>query len=219
VTNTLEVPEISPGASVAENMAVAARRGVIEASIRVGAEASIGGAEIDQALVTSFKSAAVDAVGSVVASEIGRAARAGEIGKASHLIAHAALGCGKVDSGATAGRNAVENNNLSVVGAVYVVYAGDGNPVQGLINIGEGRDPISKAAEAAGTFVTIAAESAADWVATNAPAGVTEFIVTARERVSGGLEATLTYVDTSTGSVISRTWNATSEAVSSRWEA
>ncbi|HLU20475.1 MAG TPA: DUF637 domain-containing protein [Pusillimonas sp.] len=46
-TNTLEVPKISPGASVAENMAVAARRGVIEASIRVGAEAAFGaGAEL-----------------------------------------------------------------------------------------------------------------------------------------------------------------------------
>src|SRR5690606_10216054 len=87
---------------------------VIEASIRVGAEVSIGGAELDQALVSSFKSAAVDAVGSVAASEIGRAARAGEIDKASQLIAHAALGCGigaavqKDCAGGAAGAVAVE---------------------------------------------------------------------------------------------------------------
>ena len=159
---------------------------------------------------SSLKMAAAEAIGSVVATEIGTAARAGEIDKAAPLIAHAGLGCvvggivqsdcaggaagavtaeviagwtknkivvlrgldssstpeqiaretrklqseiddfrqkgvdvaalagglasatvsGKVDSGATAGRNAVEHNNGALiglaVGAAECVAAGPG---------------------------------------------------------------------------------------------
>ena len=124
-----------------------------------------------------------------------------------------ALVSGKVDSGASAGRNAAENNGLvaapAVLPAAYMVYAGDGNPVQGLIRIGEGEDPISQGTEQA-------AESAVNWLATNAP-WVTNFVLSTRKVVAGGVEATITYVDGLTGGTVIRAWDAASETIADRW--
>jgi len=89
----LKIPEVSSEATVAQNMSAAARRGVIETAVRVSAETTIGGRNIEDAMKMSLKVAAADAIGSVVATEIGTAARAGEIDKAAQLIAHAGLGC------------------------------------------------------------------------------------------------------------------------------
>ena len=89
----LKIPEVSPKATLAANMSAAAKRGVVEAAVRLSAETTIGGRNIDDALKMSLKVAAADAIGSVVATEIGTAARAGEITRAAQLIAHAGLGC------------------------------------------------------------------------------------------------------------------------------
>ena len=130
----LKIPEVSPEATLAANMSAAAKRGVEEAAVRLSAETTIGGGNIEDALKISLKAAAADAIGSVVAGLAG--------GLASAIVS------GKVDSGASAGRNAVEHNFLCgglciaagvfVVGSVYVAIVGKGDVGEGLALFGEG---------------------------------------------------------------------------------
>jgi len=65
----LKIPEVSPKATLAANMSAAAKRGVVEAAVRLSAETTIGGRNIDDALKVSLKAAAADAIGSVAPTE------------------------------------------------------------------------------------------------------------------------------------------------------
>lgn len=99
--NLANIGGISAEASASQNFAKAVQRNLVRATIKAGVQSTVTGRPLDDALVSALRFAAADALGSSVAVEIGKAYHSGQIGKASQIIAHAALGCatGAIGSG------------------------------------------------------------------------------------------------------------------------
>jgi len=121
-----------------------------------------------------------------------------------------AIVSGKVDSGASAGRNAVEHNFLCgglciaagaiVIGSVYVAIVGKGDVSEGLALFGEGEDPLSKA-------VASGADKAIEISAANFPK-TTMAVLSGLEAASETVDAVVSYTDDVTGNVVSTQWNS-----------
>ncbi len=115
----------------------------------------------------------------------------------------AALVGGNVDVGAMAGENAAANNAfwipVIIIAAAYTASAGKGNPLEGLAQIGQGNDPLSKAM-AAGT------EAAVTLSAEHFPTQ-TQAVLDVLGAANNAIDATVTYVDDRTGNVVSTRWN------------
>jgi filamentous hemagglutinin len=117
----------------------------------------------------------------------------------------AALAGGDVDTGANAGANAAENNAffipiiVVILSAAYTTGVGDGDPMEGLARIGRGDDPLSKAMAAA-------TEAGVEWSARHYPEE-TMAVLGVLEAANNAMDATLTYVDETTGKEVSKRWN------------
>ncbi|WP_114391086.1 VENN motif pre-toxin domain-containing protein [Notoacmeibacter marinus] len=123
-------------------------------------------------------------------------------------LAAAVLG-GDVNAGASAGGNAAQNNfvcgGLCVAGviigagAIYSTIVGEGDPLEGLAQIGSGSDPLS-AAISSGVNAGIELSLEAYPEQTLAALGVLEAI-------GETADLAVTYVDEATGKTVSTNWN------------
>ena len=112
---------------------------------------------------------------------------------------------------------AVKNNALFAVPLIYMLAGaatayttgvGEGNPLEGLKNIGQGNDPLSKA-------MANATQAAVELSMSQFPRETTatlNFLAAANQTV----EATLTYLDDKTGRLVSTQWNSLSPDVRSQ---
>ena len=122
---------------------------------------------------------------------------------------------GNAQTAITAAETAVTNNAFFVpvlaalfMGGAYSTYAGGGNPLTGLQQLGQGNDPLSKAL-ANGTAAMV------DMSMQRFPAKTTatlNFLNSVAEPVGRAVNATVTYLDDKTGQVISTQWNNLSPA-------
>jgi filamentous hemagglutinin len=113
----------------------------------------------------------------------------------------AAAAGGSADVGAGAAGNAAENNALwvPILIAAYLTYEGEGNPVQGLILVGQGEDIGQRLLAAGG-------EKALQFASAQFPketAAVLDAAAAAGELASVGV----TYLDRATGQYVSTGWN------------
>ncbi|WP_169197006.1 DUF637 domain-containing protein [Devosia sp. MC1541] len=92
-----QVGAVTPGANFGQNFGQnfvnAAQTNLIKAAIKVGVSTTVEGQPLDQSLISALRLAAADTLGQSVATEIGVAAKSGQIDVATQMIAHAALGC------------------------------------------------------------------------------------------------------------------------------
>ena len=118
-----------------------------------------------------------------------------------------AVAGGDVDVAAQTGANAAENNALCggicigtlVLITAYVTWQGDGNPLDGLADIGTGDHPLAHALAAVSA-------NAVEWSAKEYPEATEAFLGTL-DALDGAIDATITYVDDQTGKFVSKRWN------------
>ncbi|WP_299150242.1 DUF637 domain-containing protein [uncultured Tateyamaria sp.] len=109
---------------------------------------------------------------------------------------------GSANIGANAGVNAAENNAFWIpilIAAAYLTAEGNGNPIDGLIEVGRGDDLLSSVA-AAGS------EQALAFASSQFP-DQTAAVLNAVEAVGEGANVAISYVDNATGNRISTTWD------------
>lgn len=122
---------------------------------------------------------------------------------------------GNAQTAITTAEVAVTNNAFFVpvlavlmMGAGYATYVGDNNPLAGLQQLGQGNDPLSKAiANGTGALVDMSMQ--------RFPSETTatlNFLNSVAEPVGRAVNATVTFVDESTGRVVSTQWNNLSPA-------
>jgi filamentous hemagglutinin len=163
--------------------------------------------------------AAAGAIGAVVGETVaelvddGTATRTNEKGqqvtKIASIAAQIAAGlAGKdTDIAAKTADNAIENNFLisaiAASAAAYTVYAGDGDPIEGLANIGKGDDPLSEAiVEGTTEAVKLSYKHYPE---------ETRATLEVLGELGGAADALVTYVDEATGNQVSYQWNALDE--------
>lgn len=122
---------------------------------------------------------------------------------------------GNAQTAITTAETAVSNNAFFVpalvvlmMGGGYSTYVGDGNPLTGLQQVGQGNDPLSKAM-VNGTAAVV------DMSMQRFPAETTatlNFLNSVAEPVGRAVNATVTYLDDNTGRVVSTQWNNLSPA-------
>ncbi|MBR0573024.1 DUF637 domain-containing protein [Pasteurella atlantica] len=111
---------------------------------------------------------------------------------------------------------AIENNGLCggaciagiIAAGSYIFYSGDGDPIEGLEQIGKGDDPLSKAMAAG---VSSAIELSAKYYPEK-----TKIVLDILEYADSAIDATITYLDENTGKHISTRWNEMPEKVRNR---
>ena len=164
--------------------------------------------------------AAAGAIGAVVGETVaelvddGTATRTNEKGQQVTYVASiaaqiaAGLADKDTDIAAKTANNAIENNFLitaaiAVGAAAYTVYAGDGDPIEGLANIGKGDDPLSKAiVEGTTEAVKLSYKHYPE---------ETRATLEVLGELGEAADALVTYVDEATGNQVSYQWNALDE--------
>ncbi|WP_027707003.1 DUF637 domain-containing protein [Zooshikella ganghwensis] len=118
---------------------------------------------------------------------------------------------GNVDIAAQTGANAAENNALPLVwiaavaiSAAYTTYVGDGNPIEGLKEIGRGNDVIS---QTMGPIIDEAIKKGFETLSHDQQV----LVVNALQKLSALTEAALLTADNSTGNIASEWWNSLDE--------
>jgi Tuberculosis necrotizing toxin/Pre-toxin domain with VENN motif len=118
---------------------------------------------------------------------------------------------GNAQTAITTAEVAVQNNQFMMKALVRVLLAaaagyttgtGGGNPIEGITALGSGTDPLSQALST-GTVLGVTL-SMQQWPAETT--ATLNFLATAGQAV----DATISYVDSATGQVVSRNWNALS---------
>jgi hypothetical protein len=85
------------------------------------------------------------------------------------------------------------------IAALYTIFVGEGDPVEGVETIGKGEDPISEGV-AAGTDKAIEFAYSTDPEKTQA-------VMDGLQQIGNTIDATVEYFDESTGKVVSKSWN------------
>jgi len=180
------------------------------------ASGAIGGV-VGEVFAEEFRSELEDAIrmGEVEPDQVQRWGDAGVDMSALVAGLAAAAAGGDVNTASETGANAAENNALcggfciaALAAAIWVLASGEGDPIEGLEEIGDGTDPLSQA-------IATGTKEAVNFSRKELPKE-TDAVIDVLGKAGENIDAIVTYVDEATGKEVSSRWNKLPERTRKR---